>query len=82
MSSIMRRVNRGRAKILFNPDTELFETYELSCRGVWMRAGERLGLKQVEARDEKYKARAEELQEIKEAEEKAAIQKRARKLEA
>jgi hypothetical protein len=77
--SLTRQVKRGNAKVLFNPDTEQFETYSRGKRsGLFMRGAETLDAVAVDKRGEKYEARA---QELKEQKEKEAIQKRARKIE-
>lgn len=61
MQSTMRSLKRGNLKILFNPETDKTEHYKLSCRGVWLRGGERLGLAQVEARENKYRIKLKEM---------------------
>jgi hypothetical protein len=81
MSSTMRKINRGRVRVLYNPDSETVEQYNLSARGKFLRGAESLAPAQVDAREEKYQARQIELLELEKAEEKKAIQERARKLE-
>ena len=77
--SITRKIKRGRAKVMYNPDTEEFEQYHKAKNsGKFIRGSEALSSEQLEARQDKYKARFDELQEKKRKDE---IQKRARKLE-
>ena len=66
MSSLARKLRRGRAHVLHNPTTKNLEVYLISKRGKWIHGAESLGLKQVHARSEKYDEIRKEENDLKE----------------
>lgn len=71
MQSTMRSLRRGNLKILFNPETDKTEHYKKSCRGVWIRGGERLSLQSVNSREEQYRKKLKEMLEAEKVKAKA-----------